>query len=71
MPKVTCPVCDAAFEVDANDLTLFSRVFCEECGSLLEVIEEDPLDLEVVEDEEEDEDELDEEEEDEDDSDYL
>jgi uncharacterized protein YbaR (Trm112 family) len=70
MSKIICPVCDAAFDVDKDELSLFHRLRCEECDALLEVIDENPVRLEWIEEEEdleEDEDEdLDEEEEEDD-----
>jgi lysine biosynthesis protein LysW len=46
--RVTCPACDAVFEVDGDEIVLYNRFPCEECGALLEVIEEDPVELEAV-----------------------
>jgi len=33
-----------------TELTLFSRIQCEACGSVLEVVEEDPLEVQVADD---------------------
>ena len=52
MPTGTCPECDA----DKGDV-----VSCEECGTELEVVGLDPVELDIVEedyDEDEDEDEF-------------
>jgi len=68
MSKVICPVCDAAFDVDKDELSLFNRLRCEECEALLEVVDEDPIRLEWIEEEDDfdEEDDLDEEEEEDD-----
>jgi lysine biosynthesis protein LysW len=70
--KIVCPVCDAALDLDKDELSLFNRLRCEECEALLEVVDEDPIRLEWIEEDDdfEDDEELDAEEEDEDD-DYL
>ncbi|MCX6092755.1 MAG: hypothetical protein NTX23_07825, partial [Candidatus Bipolaricaulota bacterium] len=70
--KIVCPVCDAALDLDKDELSLFNRLRCEECEALLEVVDEDPIRVEWVEEDDdfEDDEELDAEEEDEDD-DYL
>jgi lysine biosynthesis protein LysW len=70
--KIVCPVCDAALDLDKDELGLFNRLRCEECEALLEVVEEDPIRLEWIEEEDdsEEDEELDSEEEEEDD-DYL
>jgi len=52
MPKVTCPLCEGVFEVEDDDLFTYGNFYCEECGVLLEVIEEEPLKLAVAEDDE-------------------
>ncbi|MEW5825347.1 MAG: hypothetical protein AB1778_00790 [Candidatus Bipolaricaulota bacterium] len=67
--KIVCPVCDAAFDVDKEELSLFNRLRCEECEALLEVVEEDPVRLEWIEEEDDfdDDEDLD----DEEDDDYL
>ncbi len=49
MSKVICPVCDASFDADKDELSLFGRIRCEECDALLEVVDEDPLRLEWIE----------------------
>lgn len=75
---VNCPVCDAAIDVEEDELDEGESLTCEECGSELNVLSLDPLELEAAdgeedEDEDYDEDDLDDEdeedEEDEDDED--
>jgi len=45
MPRAICPVCDARVHVSQDEAVLFERVECPECGALLEVVEEAPLEL--------------------------
>jgi lysine biosynthesis protein LysW len=67
--KILCPVCDAALDLDKDEVSLFNRLRCEECEALLEVVDEDPVRLEWVEEEDEfeDDEELDADEDDDDD----
>ena len=51
MVKVECPECGEQFETDADVLFLFNRFYCSLCDALLEVVEEEPLVLEVVDEE--------------------
>lgn len=66
--KILCPVCDAALDLDRDELGLFNRVRCEECEALLEVVDEEPVRLEWVEEDDdfEDDEDLDADEEEED-----
>lgn len=49
MPTGTCPECEADVHVDTDsdkgDITV-----CDECGSQLEVVGLDPVELDIVED---------------------
>lgn len=67
--KVLCPVCDAALDLDKDELGLWNRLRCEECEALLEVVDEDPIRLEWIEEDDdfEDDEDLDVDEDDEDD----
>lgn len=56
VPKGTCPECDADVHVD-TDADKGDTVSCEECGTDLEVVGLDPIELDIVEEEEYDEDE--------------
>jgi DNA-directed RNA polymerase subunit RPC12/RpoP len=49
MVDVVCPVCGEESSVHRDELTLYARIQCEACGSLLEVVEESPLELEQAE----------------------
>ena len=55
---VTCPKCEAAIDVDEEDVDEGDTISCDECGAALKVVSTDPLELESAEDlEDEDEDE--------------
>ena len=56
MPIGTCPECDADVHVD-TDADKGEFVDCEECGTQLEVVGLDPVELDVVQEESYDEDE--------------
>jgi alpha-aminoadipate carrier protein LysW len=64
---VVCPECDNPITVDADEVEEGETVQCDECGTELEVVSVDPLELAPVEDigydDEEDAHEVDEEEE--------
>ena len=60
MPTGNCPECDADVHVD-TDADKGDVLSCEECGTDLEVVGLDPVELDIVEedyDEDEDEDEF-------------
>lgn len=65
MPLGTCPECEAEVHVD-TDADKGDAVTCEECGTGLEIVGLDPVELDIVEDDLDDEDNLD----DEDDEEY-
>ena len=54
---VNCPSCDAVIDVDQEDLDEGEVLTCDECGSTLNVVGLDPLELKVEDDGDEDEDE--------------
>ena len=56
VPTGTCPECDADVHVDL-DTDKGEIVSCEECGTELEVVGLDPVELDIVEEESLDEDE--------------
>ena len=64
---VNCPQCDAAIDVDEDELDEGDALTCEECGTTLAVNGVSPLELSADEDDDDDEDEDDEEDEDDDD----
>ena len=53
-----CPECDSAVDVDEFDVDIGDELTCSECGSLLRVASDSPLELEIADEE----DDLDEEE---------
>ena len=70
-----CPECDSPIDVDEYDVDIGDELTCSECGSLLRVANDSPLEFEIadeddeVDDEEEDSDEEEDEELDDDDAD--
>ena len=62
MPAI-CPECDSPIDVDENDVDMGDELTCSECGTLLRVSSEDPVEFEAADEE----DDLDDEDEDEDD----
>ena len=55
VPTGTCPECDADVHVD-TDADKGDSVACEECGTELEIVGLDPVELDIVEDDELDDD---------------
>ena len=53
MPTGTCPECDADVHVDI-DSDKGDAVTCDECGTHLEVVGLDPVELDIVEDDDDD-----------------
>ena len=60
MPTGTCPECDADVHVD-TDADKGDVVSCDECGTDLEVVGLDPVELDIMEEEDLDDDEEEEE----------
>jgi alpha-aminoadipate carrier protein LysW len=61
VPTGTCPECDSDVHVD-TDADKGDVVSCEECGTELELVGLDPVELDIVEDDDLDDDEDEEEE---------
>jgi len=59
-----CPECDSPIDVDAYDVDVGDELTCSECGSLLRVSSDAPLEFELADEE----DDIDEEEEEKDDA---
>ena len=60
-----CPECDSAIDVDEFDVDIGDELTCSECGSLLRVASDSPLEFEVADEDDDvddDEEEVDEEE---------
>ena len=57
----TCPECDAMIDIDNDELEEGQTIECPECGSELEIVGTDPVELNILsrgeEDSEEEEDE--------------
>ncbi len=62
----TCPECDAALDLEPEDVDLEDRLSCDDCGASLKVTSIAPLELEL-DDEDYDDDDLDDDEHEEDD----
>jgi len=54
---VNCPKCDAALDLDEDELDEGDTLTCEECGADLNVTGLDPLEIEAGDDEDEEEEE--------------
>ena len=65
-----CPVCDSPIDVDEYDVDIGDELTCSECGSLLRVSNDSPLEFDVADDDDldDDDDDDDDDEEEEDDS---
>ena len=50
-----CPECEAAIDVEEDDVEEGQTLDCPECGAELEVVNTNPLQLDVVAEEEEEE----------------
>jgi alpha-aminoadipate/glutamate carrier protein LysW len=59
-----CPECDSDIDIDEADVDIGDELTCSECGSLLRIVNDAPIEFEVA-----DEDDLDDDEEDDDDDD--
>jgi alpha-aminoadipate/glutamate carrier protein LysW len=51
-----CPECDSAIDVDEMDVDIGDELTCSECGSLLRVASDAPLEFEVADDDDLDDD---------------
>ena len=48
---VVCPECDHPLDIDPEDVEAGEVVQCEECGTDLEIVSSDPLEIAPVEEE--------------------
>lgn len=48
-----CPECEAAIDVEEDDVEEGQTLDCPECGAELEVVNTNPLELDVISEEEE------------------
>lgn len=51
-----CPECDAEIDIDSADAEVGDELSCSECGSLLRVSNDSPLELEFADDDDLDDD---------------
>lgn len=49
--SVVCPECDNPLNIDVDDVEEGEIVTCDECGTDLEVVSSDPLELAAVDEE--------------------
>jgi alpha-aminoadipate carrier protein LysW len=49
--SVVCPECDNPLDIDADDVEEGEIVQCDECGTDLEIVSNDPLELAAVDEE--------------------
>ena len=63
-----CPECDSEIDVDEMDVEVGDELSCSECGAVIRVASDSPIELELADDDEDDED-ADDDDEDEDDED--
>ena len=52
----TCPECDSPIDIDEMDVDVGDELSCSECGALIRVASDAPLELELADDEDEDDD---------------
>ena len=62
-----CPECDSQIDVDEMDVEVGDELSCSECGALLRVFSDSPLELELADDDTDEDDDDEEEDEDADD----
>ena len=46
--SVVCPECDNPLDIDVDDVEEGEVIQCDECGSDLEIVSSDPLELAAV-----------------------
>ena len=49
--SVVCPECDNPLDVDVDDVEEGEIIQCDECGTDLEIVSSDPLELAAVDEE--------------------
>ena len=60
-----CPECDSQIDIDEMDVDVGDELSCSECGALIRVASESPLELELADDDDDEDDDDDYEDEDE------
>ena len=67
-----CPECDSDIDIEESDVDVGDELTCSECGSLLRIVNDSPVEFEVADDDDlDDDDEDDEDDDDEDDDEEL
>jgi lysine biosynthesis protein LysW len=62
-----CPECDSEIDIDEMDVDVGDELSCSECGALIRVASDSPLELELADEDDEDEDDDDDDDDEEDD----
>jgi alpha-aminoadipate carrier protein LysW len=57
---VTCPECDSDIDIDEMDVDIGDELSCSECGALLRVASDAPVELEAADEDEDEDDDFDE-----------
>ncbi|MGQ0733714.1 MAG: hypothetical protein ACT4QD_08675 [Acidobacteriota bacterium] len=64
---VNCPECDSEIAIDERDVEVDDELSCSECGAILRVAADSPLELELADEDDDEDDEDEDEDEDEED----
>jgi hypothetical protein len=64
-----CPECDSDIDIEESDVDVGDELTCSECGSLLRIVNDSPVEFEVADDDDLDDDDEDEDDDDEEDDD--
>jgi hypothetical protein len=56
-----CPECDSDIDIDESDVDIGDELTCSECGSLLRIVNDSPVEFEVADDDDLDDDDEDDE----------
>ena len=64
-----CPECDSDIDIDEADVDIGDELTCSECGSLLRIVNDSPVEFEVADDDDLDDDDDDEDDDEDDDDD--
>ncbi len=62
-----CPECDSDIDIEESDVDIGDELTCSECGSLLRIVNDAPVEFEVADDDDLDDDDDDDEDDDDDD----
>jgi hypothetical protein len=59
-----CPECDSPIDIDETDVDIGDELSCSECGALIRVASDSPLEFELADEDEDEDDDFDDEEDD-------